>query len=182
MENVTKRTALLKAACQLVREKGAATLTLDAVAKEAGVSKGGLLYHFPSKDALIKALMEDFLDRFDKETELESATNAELTNNRWAQAFLIKTVQLTKEDLEMNAAVMAAAAMNPDLLQPIKDRYETWQQRIETTEADPVAATVIRLAADGLFFSELFGFAPLSESMKAAVLKYMMAPAIKEEN
>ncbi|MFH5187268.1 TetR/AcrR family transcriptional regulator [Paenibacillus sp. TAB 01] len=94
---LNKRAAILKAACQFVREKGAAQLTLEAVAKEAGVSKGGLLYHFPSKEALIQGVMEDFLDRFDRETELESVTNAALSVNRWAQAYMIKTFQLSKD-------------------------------------------------------------------------------------
>ncbi|MGB4779648.1 TetR/AcrR family transcriptional regulator, partial [Microbacterium sp.] len=36
-------------------ERGA---TMDAVARAAGVSKGGLLYHFASKDALERALLD----------------------------------------------------------------------------------------------------------------------------
>ena len=43
------RQAILEAAERVVTEAGAAHLTLDAVAGKAGVSKGGLLYHFPSK-------------------------------------------------------------------------------------------------------------------------------------
>ncbi|MFH5187269.1 hypothetical protein ACHHV8_34440 [Paenibacillus sp. TAB 01] len=81
----------------------------------------------------------------------------------------------------MNSAVIAAAALNPELLQPIKDRYEIWQRRLETTESDPVAATVTRLASDGLFFCELFGFAPLTEEMKADVLNYMMNLVTREK-
>ena len=37
--------------------KGVAKLTLEAVAKEAGVSKGGLLYHFSNKEALIEGMI-----------------------------------------------------------------------------------------------------------------------------
>ena len=40
------RKRLLDAAAAVVRRDGAGALTLDAVAAEAGVSKGGLLYHF----------------------------------------------------------------------------------------------------------------------------------------
>ena len=44
------RDTILSAAANLVLRKGASRMTLEAVAREAGVSKGGLLYHFPSKE------------------------------------------------------------------------------------------------------------------------------------
>lgn len=47
------RARLLSAADQIAAESGAAGVSLDAVAARAGVSKGGLLYHFPTKVALL---------------------------------------------------------------------------------------------------------------------------------
>ncbi|MNH89260.1 HTH-type transcriptional repressor KstR2 [compost metagenome] len=173
MAPTSKRTNIIKAACQLVRDKGASQLTLEAVAKEAGVSKGGLLYHFPSKDALIKGIMDDLLDRFDLLTEEEASNNPEL-NNRWAQAYLLRTFMIEKEDLDFNVGFLAAAATNPDLLGPMRARYQIWQQRMEVECADPVEATVARLAGDGYFFCELFGLAPLDEQLKTRVMDYML--------
>lgn len=60
MNRNSRRDAILKVACRLVRTMGASHLTLDAVAREAGISKGGLLYHYPTKDALIQAALNDF--------------------------------------------------------------------------------------------------------------------------
>ena len=37
--------------------RGVPGLTLEAAARGAGVSKGGLLYHFASKEALLAALL-----------------------------------------------------------------------------------------------------------------------------
>jgi AcrR family transcriptional regulator len=48
---------------QVVQARGAGSLTLEAVADVAGVSKGGLLYHFPTKDALIDGMVADALAR-----------------------------------------------------------------------------------------------------------------------
>ncbi|MCD0167012.1 TetR/AcrR family transcriptional regulator, partial [Deinococcus sp. 12RED42] len=47
------RAALLAAASTVLREQGA-SLSLDAVARAAGVSKGGLLHHYPTRDALLR--------------------------------------------------------------------------------------------------------------------------------
>ncbi|MFK5596680.1 TetR/AcrR family transcriptional regulator [Methylobacterium sp. HMF5984] len=47
---------ILDAAEALLRRSGSRTLTIDAVAVEAGLSKGGVLHHYASKDALVTAL------------------------------------------------------------------------------------------------------------------------------
>jgi len=56
------RKRLLGAAAAVVRRDGAKALTLDAVAAQAGVSKGGLLYHFASKRELLDAMLDGWLE------------------------------------------------------------------------------------------------------------------------
>src|SRR5262249_25783308 len=63
---------LLAAAAGVVRREGARGLTLDAVAREAGVSKGGLLYHFPTKRELVRGLVADWMDGFEAEVERDA--------------------------------------------------------------------------------------------------------------
>ena len=48
------RDRILNAAESRLLAMGPAGLVLDAVAADAGISKGGLLYHFPSKEALVE--------------------------------------------------------------------------------------------------------------------------------
>ena len=57
---------LLQAARTVVAAQGSRALTLEAVALEAGVSKGGLLYHFPSKKALIAGMVGQAVEAFDE--------------------------------------------------------------------------------------------------------------------
>ena len=56
--------AILDAAEAIVREQGAAHLTLDAAAERAGMSKGGVLYHFQTKDSLLVALVQRMTQAF----------------------------------------------------------------------------------------------------------------------
>src|SRR5690606_2051868 len=60
------RGKIMNAAIQLARQVGPGHISLDAVARQAGVSKGGLLYHFPSKTKLLEALVSYHLDTFEK--------------------------------------------------------------------------------------------------------------------
>lgn len=68
------RRRILDAAQAVAQCTGPGNLSLDAVAAKAGVSKGGLLYHFPSKNRLMEALVEDYLARFDAAISAEERT------------------------------------------------------------------------------------------------------------
>ena len=52
------RDRLIDAFETLLVTAGSRAATLDAVAAAADVSKGGLLYHFPSKDALVEGMLD----------------------------------------------------------------------------------------------------------------------------
>jgi AcrR family transcriptional regulator len=48
MVKSSRKIEILDAASKIVNQRGIFNLTLEAVAEEAGISKGGLLYHYPS--------------------------------------------------------------------------------------------------------------------------------------
>lgn len=69
MNERTKPEKILDAAAAIVRRDGVAKLTLEAAAKEAGVSKGGLLYHFPNKESLIDGMVTRCSNTFVEDVE-----------------------------------------------------------------------------------------------------------------
>src|SRR5258707_15265358 len=83
-ESVRER--ILAAAMAVAKESGAGRLSLDAIAKRAGVSKGGLLYHFPKKDALMRALVEHHLAGIDAATRAPEGDGSR--PNAVARAFI----------------------------------------------------------------------------------------------
>lgn len=52
------RELLLEAATTLLADEGYAALRVAAVAQKAGVSLGGMLHHFPTKEAMVLAVIE----------------------------------------------------------------------------------------------------------------------------
>lgn len=149
-------------------------MTLESVAKEAGVSKGGLLYHFPNKDALIESMIEHMVqghtERIRKEYEQDDfGTN----QGRWLRALTRTNFQ--SEDLELSAGLTAAVLLQPDLLEVNRRAYETRQTLIEQDGVDVVWANIIRLVGDGIWFSELLGFAPPRESLKTQILERLLS-------
>lgn len=56
------RARLIEAARRLVRHKGFAATSVDDLCAAAGVTKGAFFHHFPSKDALGVALIDDWTE------------------------------------------------------------------------------------------------------------------------
>jgi AcrR family transcriptional regulator len=170
--STTTRDAILKAANQVVMESGVTRLTLEAVAQAAGVIKGGLLYHFPSKEALIKGMIEQMNASFNASIRQAYEADQGPAQGRWLRAFIRAT--FTSEQVDLAAGLLAALALNPALLAPNRINYQTWQKQIEADVIDPAMATIIRLAVDGLWFSEVLDFAPPQHSLREAVLNRLI--------
>jgi len=181
----TARHAILDAAARLVLRDGVAHLTLEAVAAEAGVSKGGLLYHFKTKEALIRGMVAAYVEGFDAEIErLVAAAVAagEPVAGRWTRAYLRASFDpdpgtpFSGADIRPDHAVslLAAVANDPSLLAPVREQTGAWQARIEQDGVAPGLATAIRLAADGLAYAELFGFAPPGADLRRQVLDALL--------
>jgi AcrR family transcriptional regulator len=158
----------------VVVEEGVSGMTLEAVAREAGVSKGGLLYHFPSKEALISGmverLVEGFAEALGRELEEENAGGG-----RWLRAYARASFGEDRWYLEVSAGLLTAVAEEPALLGPLRRGFEDWQRRAERDGIDPAVGTLIRLAADGLFFAELFDFAPPEGQLRERVLEALLS-------
>jgi AcrR family transcriptional regulator len=167
------RAALLQAANRVILRDGSGKLTLDAVAREANVSKGGLLYHFKNKEALIFGLLEAHLAQFER--ALEDGHDG--TPGAWTRAFVRASVAESPEVSEMNAALLAAVGENPGLLEPFRESARAWQTSAESDGIDPVTATLIRLATDGLYYTELFDLGQPSPELRAQVVARMLEMA-----
>ncbi|MAE95561.1 MAG: TetR family transcriptional regulator [Deltaproteobacteria bacterium] len=168
------RERVLDAAEQRLLDHGPAGLVLDAVAEQAGVSKGGLLYHFPSKDALVAGLTERMLSGFDEVQEVAAAAEPS-PEGAWTRAYLRSTVTAKGEPADDSARLMAGllACMGGDAarLDSVRERFREWHGRIEKKDGiDPVAAIIVRLAADGLWLSSLLGLPSLSKGQRKKVL------------
>ncbi len=170
------RESLLRAASQVVIDKGVEALTLDAVAQQAGVSKGGLLYHFPNKDALMGGMVEHLVQYFEAVLQTEfDQDDAPGTPGQWVRAYIRATLRFSKQSLALIARLSSIAADLPDLLEAAKVYDQQWRQRIETSGIDPTKATIILLAVDGIWLSEVFQVGTLDEPRLTQVVETLLA-------
>ncbi len=168
------REAILRAADRVVVEGGVSGMSLEAVAREAGVSKGGLLYHFPSKEALISGMIGRLIEGFRDELGREFAKGKAPASGRWLRAYVRASFAEDRWYLEVSGGLLAAVAEDPGLLDPLRRAFEDGQRWAVRDGIDPAVATLIRLAADGLFFAELLGFAPPVGGVRERALEALL--------
>jgi AcrR family transcriptional regulator len=183
MGTQTTRQQIIHAAFALIRSKGVARLTIEAVAQEARLSKGGVLYHFRSKEALISAMVASLVERVND--DIETARGQEPEDERdapggWLRAYIRASIGLAEGD-EDTTALLAAVANDPHLLEPLQLQYARWQEQAESDGVDPALATAIRLALDGLWMADLFGLAPPTGALREQVFAALERLAAAED-
>ncbi|MFD9068998.1 TetR/AcrR family transcriptional regulator [Streptomyces lasiicapitis] len=153
------RNRLLNAAERLLVKQGVDAIRLEAVAAEAGVSKGGLLYHFPTKLALVQGVVERLADRFE-----EVLPGPDAPPGAYARAWLDASIPPEAPEGESTPSdsvpvALLAAANGPEVLGILQGRYQVWQERLERDGLPPGVATLVRMAVDGWWTARLLGLA-----------------------
>ncbi|HIU63976.1 MAG TPA: TetR family transcriptional regulator [Candidatus Avacidaminococcus intestinavium] len=172
-KKITTKRRILKAAAKIISERGVFALTLDAVAAEAQISKGGLLYHFAGKDKLMRAMKNFIMEKFVQQIHAYAAVDPCIVG-RWTRGYLKTTFEQINTDLEMNAAFLSAVATDTTLVEEMAADFNELKKHIENDGLDPLKANVVRLAVDGLYYNQLYGIT-LTEREQAQLLPYLLA-------
>lgn len=171
------RDRILRAAEDVVVRDGVSHLTLDAAAAEAGVSKGGVLYHFPSRKALVSAMVERFTESFDADLVRFGANDP--APGSFTRAYIEAEVQPTTEpgachDRRLGSALLAGMASDPELLAPLRARFDAWHASMLRDGLPAGVAMIARLTVDGLWLTDLFELAPLSTRRRDEVARSLL--------
>jgi len=153
------RRALLDAAARAVLAHGA-TVSLEIVAREAGVSKGGLLHHFPSKDALFTGLVDDLIEQFaaavdaqlDPDDDRPGRVTRAYVRAVFADLELADNVEITRD----HTTLMAALGRLPSVLARAEEDGRRWRAALAADGLHPQRSMLITRAADGTATASLF--------------------------
>lgn len=172
------RAEIIDMAIEVAADQGAMGLTLDAVVARLPFSKGALLHHFPTKLALLEGVIDHLAGQMTAQV-LEEAARDPNPYGRNARAYLRATVNdpVTERDVSIGRAALVACAVEPGLI-------KRWRAAMRTlAEDDPVDpagrddALMLRLIADGLWMSDLFGTHEVSPEQRRALLS-LLTPGV----
>lgn len=126
---------------------------IDAVARVAGVSKGGLLYHFPTKRSLIEGVVRRGIAR--TTAELEAARHSGSAGRRW--------LELSRSGQDVRLATSLASTLrlglwrSGELSTIVAQAYEAWRAILTEEVGDATLADLTLLVGDGLLLNALVG-------------------------
>jgi AcrR family transcriptional regulator len=163
---------LIQAAAGLL--SGGAPVSIGSVADAAGVSKGAVQYHFGTREQLFLALFDAYIGSFEGALS-ESECPDEPAALRYAR-LTIKPIDSEEETAWR--AVLIASVMD----RQVASRWSDWVAADRATDrpASP-ASLLVRLAADGLWFSQLLSVYQVSDEERAGVFALMQKILADEE-
>ncbi|MFE9013591.1 TetR/AcrR family transcriptional regulator [Streptomyces cyaneofuscatus] len=166
----SKRTQILEAATRVVEREGVKSVTFDSVAAEAGLTKGGLLYHFASRDDLVQAIHQHLADEWEAQMVAAAGKPADLATpeERLTAYSRISSQSANRAEL----LFMLEGSTTPGHAAPWDAVMERWAPSLTTDDVDDQVALdrfIARLAADGLWLYESLNTEPLAPELRRAL-------------
>jgi len=156
------RDTLLDAAETVVLRDGAGNLTFEAVAKEAKVSKGGVLYAFANKDTLIDAMLSRVVANYDSAVEAFLAARDDSPRTR-IQAHIEASRNEDAEVITRAVALMASFVRAPAFQAETAIFYKDLFAVCDTSSLAGRRLRLALLATEGAFALRGFRFYDFSE-------------------
>ncbi|GAA4836428.1 TetR/AcrR family transcriptional regulator [Actinomycetospora corticicola] len=175
MPRPSQRDRIVDAYVDHVVSEGPETVTLDAVAARAGVSKGGLLYHFGSKEALLEGMLE----------RVRALTDADIATARAGAAAGTETVahyylRTSADDPARDSdfframvAVLKVAATEEAAAVTARASMAAWQEVLAEETGDELTADLIAALGDGIYLRAIAGWrsSPLSRDWRTTLAR-----------
>lgn len=174
------RDRILDALETLLLDKGLSQVTLENVAATAGVSKGGLLYHFKSKDALLAGLVRRLGNRADQ--QLETAVDQGKSVAEWYLQTPHPDNAADAMELALYRSMLAAmrSVDGPqdtdadEVARALDEVLETWKTALDNEIPDPVQSEIVRLVGDGVYLRALLGAPPIDPTLYRQVVARLL--------
>ena len=165
---------IVQAAERVILRNGVAKTTIDEVAREASISKGGVLHHFATKEAILVGVMQHLICRFEEHIEQYRREDPD-PPGAFTRAYLRATLAPAESCVDIFLALSAAFTYTPALWELHRDSNAKWQRRVETDGIDPIKSSMVRLAADGLWLARIHGVDAPSEAIRPQLVSALMA-------
>jgi AcrR family transcriptional regulator len=171
LSSQSTKTRIMDAAEDIVIEQGASHLTFDELVKQTGLSKGGILYHYPSKKILLRAMVQRMVMNFENRRDRLASEIGHTGGLTGAKTYILASFEQYERKDKSSMALMAAAANDPELLDPIREHYRRNFDEIRAMGGKYAAlATILFMALDGIW---------LLDSMKLCTMDHAERMAMK---
>ena len=160
----SKRTVILDAIVELIEQGGIKAITYDAICEKTQITRGGLLYHFPTRDDLIFGIHQHMSAQWDE--VLQKALGAELataTPEDRVRAYLKCTKAVSRAEL----ILLVESTMDEAVDKLWQDVIDKWAPLYPDPNDDhALSLFIVRLAADGLWVNDALTNTPMPSDVR----------------
>ncbi len=125
--------------------------SMGVIAQQAGVSKGGLMHHFSSRNALVEGIAVQAI------RDLDQALTAAAERGTVVETWLRLSSSREEAALyrAMSILLTDRTSLTDTLLQHAAEATRRWEHLFTVETGDPVTASIIRLLGDGMLLNSL---------------------------
>lgn len=164
----SNREKALDAVAQIIQRDGVTAVTFDAIAAETGLTRGGLLYHFPSREHLMREAHKHIASQWEAEM-VEIAGGIDAPPEARYSAYIRTCAQAASR---VQLLLMLEAMDDPELAQPWQEVHDRWGPPMPV-DGNPISESffLARLAAEGLWIHEAITNRHMPADLKAHLLR-----------
>lgn len=167
------RDKVLDAAEALVAQTGAAALSFEAVAKQAGITKSGVQYCFGTKENLIRSMIQRWGDSFER--DVMERIGPDRSPRSIIRGHLEATRDSDDAEYSRSAVMMTALLQRPEQVAATRDWYTSRFAQLDMSNKSDRKAALALLAGEGAFMLRTFGLVDLEEADWKALFDDMLA-------
>lgn len=171
----SKRTRILDAVVAIIQRDGVTAVTFDAVGAEAKLTRGGLLYHFPSREELILATHRHLAEGWEKEMVKAAGKDAATATPEERLAAYVQTCAKAANRAEL--ILMLESVNEPGFSEIWQDVIDRWTPPVPDPDEPALSRFIARIAADGLWIHEALSSRPLPKKLKDRIARQIVASA-----
>lgn len=169
--------SIIENAMYLAAERGVNGISIQAVATQSGITKGGVFHHFANKQILIEAMLEALIQQLDERISVVMEKDA-IQYGRFTRAYIDVTLS---SEFGVDT-LWSALSMTVMTDKSFSDKWDCWlaQRLLQHADTDQsIELKILRYAADGLWFIE--SLVPKKQDNYMEVKKELLARTYLEE-
>lgn len=164
------REKIVHCAQQIVAEQGTDYLSMDRVVKLAQISKGALMYHFNTREALVEAIEKAYAEPLNSRERLSRAGNGKAFLT-WYLAWYQSLKAGDEVDYLSPLVALKLADRNNQTLDPVSTWWKSSHEKTQAECADPTKALLLKLVVDALVFHQSMGTEALTPEEHQRIVK-----------
>lgn len=162
---------ILEAAVAVIESDGITALTFDSVAAASGLTRGGIIYHFASREDLIGAIHHHLAHRWEAQLEAACGKPAEQATPRERLTAYIRVAAMAATRAELHMLLDSTNTKHAAAWDHVLTRWIPSRDTPGTNDS----ARIALLAADGLWVNEAIGSSRMSPDERAHAAEKIIA-------